>query len=77
MYWQAHPARDRRWFDSTYVTSGFRTVYNGDKIMCDCIEYDEYEVVDVVLTSTDKVTLLFALLFLFGIIVVVTSPSGD
>ena len=45
--------------------------------MCDCVEYDEYEVVDVVLTSTDKVTLLFALLFLFGVIIVVTSPSGD
>ena len=45
--------------------------------MCDCVEYDEYEVVDVVLTSTDKVTLLFALLLLFGIVIVVTSPSGD
>lgn len=81
MYWQAHPARDRRWFDSTYVTSGFKTVYKGDEIMCEdtveceCCCYEEEED-NTAMTHSEKNIVLFALLVLLGIVFVVNNPHA-
>ena len=41
----------------------------------DLDDYDEVESEDIMLTSVDKVTILFALLVLLGIVIVVSSPS--